>query len=258
MTEPYELDDVPKALRRRANAVAMVAMVGLAVGLLVLVLLVEGVRPEPLTWAVLGVVVIVVIAGLVLAQRAVSVDDRATIERSRRRVLEPPSEPSLEPDLLLDLDLTDRELIDPLAPVPEDQEVLDADASDIDLTRGPSIRVVLHPGPITRRRLAGRPDALVVVADAEALDVPGWVVDRRSRMIERADRVRIPWASIERFRVRAESDGPDIYDITARSDAPPPRRWRIRRNEIADEVTLLDHVRRIGRITIELEDSIRS
>jgi hypothetical protein len=70
--------------------------------------------------------------------------------------------------------------------------------------------------------------------------------------------VEIPWASVARFRVRAESDGPDVYDITAVPGAPGPDRWRIRRAEIADEIELLDHIRRIGRITIELEDSIRS
>lgn len=257
MTEPYELGDVPKPLRRRVNIIATIVMAALAVGVLVIVLLVEGMRPEPRTWAIVGAAAAVVVAGVVLALRTFTAEDRATIERSERRVLEPPPVPLVEADVL-DLDLADRVLVDPLAPVPADQEVLAADASDLDLSLGPTVRVVLHPGPVTRRRLAGRPDALVVLADAEALDVPGWIVDRRSRMIERADRVRIPWRSIERFRVRADSDGPDVYDITVRPDAPPPRRWRIRRNEIADEITLLDHVRRIGRITIELEDSIRS
>ena len=90
------------------------------------------------------------------------------------------------------------------------------------------------------------------------LDVPGWLVEGRSRVIERTDRVLIPWRSVERFRVRAGDDGPDVYDITAGPDVAGVRRWRVRRAEITDEMGLLDHVRRVGRITIELEDSIRS
>jgi hypothetical protein len=258
MTRPYELGDVPKRLRRRANVIATGAMVAIAVALMVLVLVVDGVRPEPLTWVILAIVAVVVVAGLVLAIRALTPGERATLEAAERRVIEPPDPDEPIADLDLQIDLVDRVVVDPMAPIPDDQAVLAADASEIDLTQGPTVRVVLHPGPITRRRLTGRPDALVIVADAEALDVPGWIVERRSRMIERADRVVIPWASIERFRVRAERDGPDIYDITAHADAPPPGRWRIRRNEIADEIALLDHVRRVGRITIELEDSIRS
>lgn len=240
-------------LRRRSTTVAAVAI---AVALMVIVLLVQGMRPQPMIWAVLGVVALAVVAGIVCAIRTVGHDERAALDPAERPVIEL-ADP-VEPIADLDIDLTVPALADPLAPIPDDQSVLDADASDLDLTSGPTVRVVLHPGPVTRRRLAGRPDALVVVADAETLDVPGWIVDRRSRMIERADRVRIPWRSIERFRVRAEREGPDVYDITVRADALHPRGWRIRRNEIADEIALLDHIRRIGRITIELEDSIRS
>jgi hypothetical protein len=253
----------PRGLGRRTNLVATAAMVVVAVGLLTVVLLIEGVRSEPATWAVLGLVGLIVVTGLFLAVRAITADDRAALPPTSRPILEPRSDVGPvagehAADAGPDLDLTLADAVDPLAPVPADQAVLDAGESSLDLTRGPAVRVVLHPGPITRRRLAGRPDALVVTADADGLDVPAWIVEGRSRLIERADRVLIPWASIERFRVRATSDGPDVYDITARPDAPAPRRWRVRRDEITDELTLLDHVRRVGRVTIELEDSIRS
>jgi hypothetical protein len=217
------------------------------------------------TWAVVGTVLVavVVLVGLVLAVRAARTQTRGGSAPAAPRADRPGS--GVDRDqrdlgvraLAVDLDLG-RHDADPLAPIPDDQAVLDADAGAIDLTRGPTVRVVLHPGPVTRRRLAGRPDALVVVADAEALDVPGWIVEDRSRTIDRMDRVVIPWGSIERFRVRAQRDGPGVYDITGRAGAPPPQRWRVRRDEIANEIELLDHVRRIGRITIELEDSIRS
>ena len=87
---------------------------------------------------------------------------------------------------------------------------------------------------------------------------------RRLSPIISAALVRLPRALIKASRSRrfslssTESDGPDVYDITARPDAPLPHRWRVRRHEISDEIELLDHVRRVGRITIELEDSIRS
>lgn len=204
--------------------------------------------------------VLVALASIVALGRFIAAWRSGASARSVRRVT-----PVLEPEVPvvggrsadIAIDLTSPG-VDPLAPIPDDRAVLEADASEIDLTRGPTVRVVLHPGPVTRRRLDGRPDALVVVADADALDVPGWIIEDRSRVIERTDRVVIPWTSIERFRVRVEPGGTQVYDITARPDAPPPRQWRVRRDEIVDELALLDHVRRVGRVTIELEDSIRS
>ena len=50
----YRLGSVPAPLRRRANLLATVAMAGIAGALLIVIVLIEGVRPEPLTWAVLA------------------------------------------------------------------------------------------------------------------------------------------------------------------------------------------------------------
>ena len=256
--DPYVLGDVPRPLRRRTNAIAIVAMTAIAAGLMVLVLLVQGVRPSATTWVVLAAVAAVVVTGIVVALRSLTQADHAVLADAERRVLDPLPGPGV-----VDLDLTAAEHADarhgPDRPeLDADAVVLEADAaSGIDLTHEPVVRIMLHPGPIMRRRLAERPDALLVVADRDALDVPGWIVERRSRLIERTDRVVVPWTAIARFRVRAESDGPDVYDITAAPGTSPPG-WRIRRNEIDDEIALLDHVRRVGRITIELEDSIRS
>jgi hypothetical protein len=147
---------------------------------------------------------------------------------------------------------------DPGAEALELDDRFHIDLTELDLTRGPVLRVELRPDPLMRRRLAERTDALELVADGDVLDVPGWLVEDRSRLVERTDRVVIPWSAIDRFRVRADRDGPDFYDVTAVSGAAGPGRWRIRRPEIADELGLLDHVRRVGRVTIELEDSIRS
>ena len=251
MTGPYELGPVPKGLRRRSNAIATAAMVAIAAGLLMLVLLVEGVRPQPLTWLAVALVAVVVVTGLVLAVRSLTADDRASLELGQRRVLPPlPDEDDVGAPDEGDEDRSGADVTH--------IDLDDIDLDEIDLIRGPVVRVALRPGPLMRRRLADRPDALELVADRDALDVPGWLLVGRSRMIDRADRVLIPWTAVERFRVVADSDGPDIYDITARPEAGAPDRWRIRRHEIADEVAVLDHARRIGRITIVLEDSIRS
>lgn len=226
--DPNPLGSAPPRRRRGADVIATAAMVAAGVALLAVVLVGDGIGSSAVTWSVLGALAIVLAGlGTVVVLRA---------RRGRAHAGPDVGAPSAEP--VIDLD------------------EIDLDALDLDALDRSRIEVRLHPGPLWRRRLAERPDALVVVADAVALDVPGWIVEGRSRTIDRADRVVIPWGAIERFRVRAGSPG--TYDITARPDAGPPGRWRVRRDEIGDEVALLDHVRRIGRITIELEDSISS
>ena len=228
------LGSLPTGLRRRAGLVSLLVVLAIAGVLGVAIVVIEGVRPEPWAWVVIGIVGAVLAVAIVVGVRSFSAEDRTALAASKRQVLEP------------------HDVADPFG--------IDADIDlvDIDLTRGPVVRIELHPGPLMRRRLVDRPDALELVADGDGLDVPGWLVEGRSRVIERADRVEIPWSSVARFRVRADRDGPDFYDITAKPDAGGPGRWRVRRAEIDDEVGLLDHIRRVGRITIELEDSIRS
>jgi len=241
----------------RTSVVAITAAAAVAVAVLTVVL-VEAVRTGSRSWAIASGAAMVVVVAVALAIRAAAPAARSADEGASATP-EPVAPTGPDDEIDIEIDLTAPAAVDPLAPVPDDATVLaDADAGEFELAEGPTVRVVLHPGPVTRRRLAGRPDALVVTADAERLDVPAWIVEGRSRLIERTDRVLIPWRSIERFRVRAQRDGPGVYDITARPDVPPPVRWRIRRDEITDELALLDHARRVGRVTIELEDSIRT
>jgi hypothetical protein len=214
--DPDVLADVPRPLRRRTNAIAIVAMTAIAAALMVLVLLVQGVRPSVTTWAVLAAVAAVVIAGIVVALRSLTQADRAVLADAERRVLDPIPDPGV-----VDLDLTAAEHEHRRDGIDEDAIVLEADAaSGIDLTHEPVVRVVLHPGPIMRRRLAERPDALVVVADRDALDVPGWIVEGRSRVIERTDRVVVPWPS------NGSGCGPSATALTSMTSPPHPARRR--------------------------------
>lgn len=214
---------IGSGLRRRrwADLLATVSMVAIALVVVVLVLTAGGERRDASMWAVVAIGGLIIVLGIVASARALTADGHE---------------------------------LDPLpGRGPEPEPIVDLDVIDVD-----AVQVGLRPGPIWRRRLADRPDLLWIVADRDGLHVPGWLVERRSRMIEGTDRVTIPWGAIERFRVRADGDTGGTYDITRRPDGGSPARWLVRRREITDEVVLLDHARTAGRITIELEDSIRS
>jgi hypothetical protein len=235
----YQLGSVPKRLRRRTNLIATAAAVVIGAALMVGILLVEGVRFDARTWAILLVVAAVVVLGIVVSVRSLSDVDRQVLDEAERRRIEPPG-------------------LDPLEGT-GGGDVIDLDADPaLDVVDLDAVRVPLRPGPIWSRRLVERPDLRWIAGDRTGLDVPAWLLDRRPRTIDPYDLITIRWSTIERFRVRAESDGPNIYDITCGPTPGMPTRWRIRRHEITDEVTLLDHARTVGRITIELEDSISS
>ena len=215
--------------RRWANLLATAAMVVIALVVMVLVLSTDSSRRDGSTWAVVVIGGLVVVLGIVASVRALRIDGA-----------DPSAPPgrARPPDPVGGIDLID---------------LIDLDVVDVD-----AVPVALRPGPIWRRRLVDRPDLLWIVADRDGLHVPGWLIEQRSRMIEGTDRVTIPWDAIARLRVRPDGETGGTYDITRRSDGGSPARWVIRRREVTDEVALLDHARRIGRVTIELEDSIRS
>jgi len=218
--ERYQLGSVPKRLRRRVNTVAFVVFVGLGFLFLVGVSVVEGMRPRPMTWLVLGAAVVLAGGVVVLILRTLSPADRATIERAEHRSL-PPLPP---PDA------------------------------------APVLRVELHPGFLWRRRLDDRhrewPDGRTLIADGSGLTIPGWLFHQPPRDLDRFAAQHLAWANITSFRVQADSDGPDVYAIEVTSGAARPARWRVRRREVTDEIALLDHVRSVGSLTIDLEASV--
>jgi hypothetical protein len=224
-------------LRRRVNLIATISMVAIGVALMVAILVVEGVRSQPRTWAILAVVAAVVACGVVVSVRSLSDVDREVLDQAQRRVVAPP--PLAHGDAVIDLDLD---------PEPEVVGFVDLDA----------VRVPLRPGPIWSRRLVDRPDLRAITSDRSGLNVPAWLLEGRPRVIDAYEVVTIRWSTIERFRVRADGHGPSTYDITCTPAAGLPTRFRVRRQEVTDEVALLDHVRTVGRITVELEDSIAS
>lgn len=102
-----------------------------------------------------------------------------------------------------------------------------------------------------------------IVLDADGLHVPVWTINMAPRSLEKRGQpvVSVRWADIDRWRVRSDTDGPDLYEITTRNPwfATHKPRWpnlRIERRVITDEIALLDGIRSIGQISIELETSL--
>lgn len=216
--DEYVLRPVPRRLRRRAHAVTTGACLAFGAVALLVGVTIEGARFRATVWAVVAAMVASAGIGVAWFVRSLSSEDRRVLAAARRRVLEPLPPPAQDP--------------------------------------APGLLVELRPGVVWRRRLTGRPEAWRIGGDARELLVPGWLLVVPPRGRDRADPVRIPWAQITRFRVRAESDGPDVYDIEGRGGDGAPSRWQVRRHEITDEVALLDYVRSVGQVTVELEDSI--
>ncbi len=219
----YTLGEVPKRLARRANLAITITMGGLTVVFMVAVLHLEGVRFAASTWLKLVSVVIAASTGMAWLIRSFSPDDRGVLRASQRRVL-PPAEPpaTLEP-----------------------------------------LRVLLQPGPIWQRRLDkkadGVPDgdlSLCLVADGGGLSVPNWLVERGGKRSPPNDRTVIPWDGVTRFRVLSDSDGPDLFEITVTTGEDSNELVRVRRREITDVIAVLDYVRAVGQVTIDLEASI--
>ncbi|GEA86959.1 hypothetical protein CCE01nite_09080 [Cellulomonas cellasea] len=213
----YALGTLPRALRVR------LALVSTAGGLLVLLLAAVGtalamrLRPGGSLAATVLVVAAALAAVAIVGRQTLTPHERHLVRESRRRVLGP----------------------------------LDAAG------RSPELRVALRPGPINRRRLRQAPPELVcLTADAQGLRVPGWLLEGRPRGLGPTDSVLLPWHAVRRWRVRADSEGPDLWVVDCVRVPGAPARWRVRRPEITDEVAVLDFARAFGQVTVELETSV--
>lgn len=220
--ETYQLTTLPRRLARSAGRVTTAVMLGFFGAVVVVMLSLEGAGFGAPVWIGLVLGEVAVAAGSARWYRRLSPDDRSTLRAASRRVIEP---------------------------------VAVAGRAD-------PIAVPLRPGPIRRRRLRHRPDLLMIRADREGLEVPTWLLDSPAPQMRRQEWVRLAWADIERWRVTTDSEGPDTYELTMATGwaVAPTTRWRarvrIRRDEILDEVALLDHVRSVGAHPIELEASV--
>jgi len=227
----YTLGEVPKPLARRASVAITVTMGCAAVVLMIVVLHLEGVRFSAPTWLTLAAIAGVVSAVMAWLVRTISPEERAILRAAQRRTLPP------------------------LDPRPATG----------------SLQVRLQPGPIWRRRIEARSEAggpahrssvpdvggpLFLEADQSGLSLPNWLVEGREKRVAPYDRTVVRWDAVTRFRVRSDSDGPDLFEITA-ADADGSRALvRVRRREITDEIALLDYVRSVGQTPVDLEASI--
>ncbi len=231
MVEPGSpLPRTRRSQRLRVDLFALFSMVVVAVVLVAVVVSDDGSVRNESTWPLLGLVAVIVLLASMAA--VVLIRRRPTVEAAPEPL---GTRPAADDDSTISG-----------APPPA-WEVIDADARWIEL----------HPSPLWSRRLAEHPDALWLMADKEQMNVPGWLLEGRPRTIDKLARVAIFWSDIERLRVVAGTEAPDTYEITRRTRTTP-QIWRVRRREIHDELTLLDHARSVGRVTIELEDSISS
>lgn len=212
--DDYRLPEVPRRLRRRISALMfLVAVAGGALFIAVITLL-SGARWSGGGWIGVTALVAFAVVAVKLTARWMSPSDRAAIDAAQRRVLAP-------------------------------------------LPRPPgraAVTVALRPGWVQRRHLAAMPDDVAaaasrIVVDERALSVPGWLVDPGRHAGD--DLVEVEWSSVERWRVRAESDGPDLHELTVAGE-----RLTISRLEIVDEVALLDAARSFGAMAIDLEASL--
>jgi len=210
------LGRVPKRIRRRVTVVVTVAFLGLGLLFLAGVAVLEGVRLDLVTWLVIVGIAAIGVGAIPLVLRTLSTADRAIIEQAERRRLPPL----------------------PCA------------------TGAPSLLVALHPGFLWRRRLEDRPDLLVLEADSNGMRVPGWLFLGPTPGVDRFAVHHLPWSDITRFQVQADSDGPDVYTIEVVSQTGYSTCWRVLRRPVTDEIALLDQVRSVGALTVELEASV--
>lgn len=233
---------VPRRLRVRLELLSAAGGALVVLGALAGMVLLSGIRLAGSWWALIAVVAGALVVGVVLGRRALTPEDRAVVEDSRRRVLPPIVAPTVAP-----------------IGVPTGRAGGPPGATTAAPPIGPDPLVVsLRPGPINRRRLAGAPpESSVLVADQDALRFPAWLLERRPPGLAAVDVVVVRWDTIRRWRVRDQSDGPDVWALECTRSAGSSGRWLVRRGEVVDEVAVLDHARAVGRVTVELEASVR-
>lgn len=215
--DEYLLGTLPRGLRVRVCALSLAGGLLVLLGAAVALVLASRARVDG-SAATAALVAAATLGAVVLAGRqSLTPDERQLIRDTRRRTLAP---------------------LDPAG-------------------RTPQLTVALRPGPINRRRLRDTsPDLMCLTADAHGLRVPAWLLERRPAGLRVTDVVSVPWPAVRRWRVQADSDGPDVWVIDC-APAPAGRGWwRVRRQEITDEVAVLDFARAFGQVTVELETSV--
>ncbi|WP_258725472.1 hypothetical protein [Cellulomonas sp. NS3] len=222
MQDEYVLGTLPRGLRVRASAISTARGLLVLLGTGVGLVLASRARVDGSVVTVVLVVAAALVAVVLVGLQSMTPYDRQLLRDTRRRTLAP---------------------LDPTG-------------------RTPELTVALRPGPINRRRLRDAPpDLRSLTADLHGLRVPGWLIEGRPAGLRPADVVHVPWRAVRRWRVRADSEGPDVWVIDC---APTPgapgtgtrARWRVRRPEITDEVAVLDFARAFGQVTVELEASV--
>lgn len=238
---------VPRRLRVRLELLSAAGGALVVLGALAGMVLLSGIRLAGSWWALIAVVAGALAVGVVLGRRALTPEDRAVVEDSRRRVLPPiDAQPVVLTDVPIDL---------PAGRAGDRPPGATTAAPPF----GPDPLVVsVRPGPVNRRRLAGAPpESSVLVADQDALRFPAWLLERRPPGLAAVDVVVVRWDTIRRWRVRDQSDGPDVWALECTRSVGSSGRWLVRRGEVVDEVAVLDHARAVGRVTVELEASVR-
>lgn len=211
------LGTLPRGLRLRLTAVSTAGGLLVLLGLAVVMGLAGRVRVDGSVLAGVLAVAGVLAAVTVVGLQTLTPHDRYLVRESRRRTLGP-------------LDPTGRE---------------------------PVVAVALQPGPVNRYRLRdASPGLRWLTADADGLRVPGWLLEGRPPGLAPTDVALLPWHAVRRWRVRADSEGPDLWVVDCVRAPGAPGRWRVRRPEITDEVAVLDFARAFGRVTVELETSV--
>lgn len=215
--DEYVLGTLPRGLRARSSAISTAGVLLVLLVTAACFVLASRARVDGSVVTVAFVTAAALVAVVLVGLQSMTPDDRQLLRDARRRTLAP-------------LDATGRT---------------------------PELAVALRPGPIDRRRLRDAPPGLTsLTADAYGLSVPGWLVEGRPAGLRPTGVVRVPWHAVRRWRVRADSEGPDLWVIDCAPAPGAPARWRVRRPEITDEVAVLDFARAFGRVTVELETSI--
>lgn len=217
MRDEYVLGALPRGLRVRVSAISTAGLLLVLLVAAVVLVLASRARVD----GSLATAVLVAAAGLaavvLVGRQSMTPHERQLLRDARRRTLAP---------------------LDPTG-------------------RAPRLAVALRPGPVNRRRLRDSgPDLTRLTADAEGMCVPGWLLEGRPAGLRPTDVVRVPWRAVRRWRVQAESEGPDVWVIDCVPAPGAPGRWRVRRPEVTDEVAVLDFARALGQVTVELEASV--
>lgn len=216
--DEYVLGPLPRGLRARTSAISTAGGLLVLLGAAVGLVLASHARVDGSVVSVVLAFAAALAAVVLVGLQSLTPEDRRLLRDARRRTLAP---------------------LDPAG-------------------RAPWLAVALRPGPVNRRRLRDAPPELASLrADAHGLVVPGWLVEGRPVGLRPTDVVRVPWHAVRRWRVRVESEGPDLWVIDCVAAPGAPARWRVRRQEVTDEVAVLDFARAFGQVAVELETSVR-